>query len=183
MFSGTLSVGLDSLPELWGGSLRPFRPLSSLLTSRVARAADMCDSKKQYAGRCRSSKGAYGWGRAVPPDFIVIGVMVKLYASAAAFFGLSLGKHVTQSSFYDDGLSVQASVLRGRPRSGRRPKRHRKSFKPQPARPLAGDWSKKVVDRLNRLSTVTRPEVFGMGRLLASGGRHGHRRPKHPAQG
>jgi RND superfamily putative drug exporter len=43
--------------------------------------------------------------------FIVIGVMVAL-CLGAGIFGISLGKHVTQSGFYDDGSqSVKASVL------------------------------------------------------------------------
>jgi uncharacterized membrane protein YdfJ with MMPL/SSD domain len=52
------------------------------------------------------------WGRTVYRfRFIVIGVMVALCLTAGVF-GLSLGKHVTQSGFYDDNSeSVKASVL------------------------------------------------------------------------
>ena len=52
------------------------------------------------------------WGRTVYRyRFIVIGVMVAL-CLGGGIFGMSLGKHVTQSGFYDDGSeSAQASRL------------------------------------------------------------------------
>ena len=52
------------------------------------------------------------WGRTVYRfRYIVIGVMVAL-CLCGGIFGISLGKHVTQSGFYDDGSqSVKASVL------------------------------------------------------------------------
>ncbi len=52
------------------------------------------------------------WGRIVYRyRFIVIGVMVAL-CLGGGLFGLSLGSHVTQSGFYDEGSqSVKASVL------------------------------------------------------------------------
>jgi trehalose monomycolate/heme transporter len=52
------------------------------------------------------------WGRTVYRyRFIVIGVMVTL-CLGGGLFGMSLGKHVTQSGFYDDGSqSARASVL------------------------------------------------------------------------
>ena len=52
------------------------------------------------------------WGRTVYRyRFIVIGVMVAL-CLGGGIFGISLGQHVTQSGFYDDGSqSVHASVL------------------------------------------------------------------------
>lgn len=52
------------------------------------------------------------WGRTVYRyRYIVIGVMVAL-CLGGGIFGMSLGKHVTQSGFYDDGSqSVKASVL------------------------------------------------------------------------
>lgn len=51
------------------------------------------------------------WGRTVYRyRFIVIGVMVAL-CLGGGIFGMSLGSHVTQSGFYDDGSeSVQASI-------------------------------------------------------------------------
>ena len=63
------------------------------------------------------------WGRTVYRyRYIVIGVMVALCLGGGVF-GISLGKHVTQSGFYDDGSqSVKASVLGdkvyGRDRTG-----------------------------------------------------------------
>ncbi|ORV13451.1 MMPL family transporter [Mycobacterium celatum] len=52
------------------------------------------------------------WGRTVYRyRYIVIGVMVAL-CLGGGIFGMSLGKHVTQSGFYDDGSqSVKASIL------------------------------------------------------------------------
>ncbi|HEX7429730.1 MAG TPA: MMPL family transporter [Mycobacterium sp.] len=52
------------------------------------------------------------WGRTVYRyRFIVIGVMVAL-CLGGGIYGISLGQHVTQSGFYDDGSeSVHASVL------------------------------------------------------------------------
>lgn len=52
------------------------------------------------------------WGRTVYRyRFIVIGVMVALCLGGGVY-GMSLGDHVTQSGFYDDGSqSVRASVL------------------------------------------------------------------------
>ncbi|BBZ01301.1 membrane protein [Mycolicibacterium chitae] len=52
------------------------------------------------------------WGRTVfKYRFIVIAVMVSL-CIGGGIFGMSLGNHVTQSGFYDDGSeSVKASVL------------------------------------------------------------------------
>ena len=51
------------------------------------------------------------WGRTVYRyRYIVIGVMVALCLGGGVF-GISLGSHVTQSGFYDDGSqSVHASV-------------------------------------------------------------------------
>ncbi|OBI46002.1 hypothetical protein A5707_22855 [Mycobacterium kyorinense] len=51
------------------------------------------------------------WGRTVYRyRFIVIGVMVAL-CLGGGIFGMSLGKHVTQSGFYDEGSeSVRASI-------------------------------------------------------------------------
>ena len=52
------------------------------------------------------------WGRTVYRyRYIVIGVMVALCLGGGVF-GISLGSHVTQSGFYDEGSqSVHASVL------------------------------------------------------------------------
>ena len=52
------------------------------------------------------------WGRTVYRyRFIVIGVMVAL-CLGGGIYGMSLGQHVTQSGFYDEGSqSVHASLL------------------------------------------------------------------------
>ena len=52
------------------------------------------------------------WGRVVYRyRFVVIAVTVAL-CLGGGIFGMSLGKHVTQSGFYDDGSeSARASVL------------------------------------------------------------------------
>ncbi|MBV9515693.1 MAG: MMPL family transporter [Mycobacteriaceae bacterium] len=92
------------------------------------------------------------WGRTVYRyRFIVIGVMVGL-CLIGGFFGMSLGKHVTQSGFYDDGSqSVRASVLAdqvyGRDRRG-----HIVAIfdAPQGKTVDDPDWSKKVADELNK---------------------------------
>ena len=52
------------------------------------------------------------WGRTVYQfRYIVIGVMVAL-CLGGGLYGADLGKHVTQSGFYNEGSqSVQASLL------------------------------------------------------------------------
>ncbi len=91
------------------------------------------------------------WGRTVYRyRFIVIGVMVGL-CLIGGLFGMSLGNHVTQSGFYDEGSqSVTASVLAdealGRDRRG-----HIVAIFNAPDGKTVDDpdWSKKVVDDLN----------------------------------
>ena len=92
------------------------------------------------------------WGRTVYRfRFIVIGVMVAL-CLGGGIFGLSLGKHVTQSGFYDDGSeSVKASVLAdevyGRDRSS-----HIVAVFTAPEGKTVDDpaWSKKIVGELDK---------------------------------
>ena len=52
------------------------------------------------------------WGRTVYRyRYIVIGLMVAL-CIGGGIFGIDLGKHVTQSGFYDEGSqSVKASLI------------------------------------------------------------------------
>ncbi|WP_179476011.1 MMPL family transporter [Mycolicibacterium vinylchloridicum] len=93
------------------------------------------------------------WGRTVYRfRYIVIAVMVGLCLGAGVF-GLSLGKHVTQSGFYDDNSqSVKASVLAdevyGRDRSS-----HIVAIFTAPEGKTVDDpeWSKKIVDELNKV--------------------------------
>ena len=89
------------------------------------------------------------WGRTVYRyRLIVIGVMVGL-CLFGGFFGMSLGKHVTQSGFYDEGSqSVKASQLAdevyGRDRTS-----HVVGILTAPDGKRVDDpvWSKTIVDR------------------------------------
>lgn len=93
------------------------------------------------------------WGRTVYRfRYIVIAVMVGVCLGAGVF-GISLGKHVTQSGFYDDGSqSVKASVLAdevyGRDRSS-----HVVAVFTAPKGKTVDDpeWSKRIVDELNQV--------------------------------
>src|SRR5205085_3264692 len=83
---------------------------------------------------------------------IVIGVMVGL-CLFGGFFGMSLGKHVTQSGFYDEGSqSVKASKLAdevyGRDRTS-----HVVGILTAPEGRKVDDpaWSKSIVDELNNV--------------------------------
>src|SRR6202162_4457381 len=83
-------------------------------------------------------------------------------------FGASLGKHVTQSGFYDDGSqSVKASVLAdqvyGRDRSG-----HIVALfdAPQGKTVDDPDWSKKVADDLNKFKADHPDQVLGWAGYL-----------------
>jgi RND superfamily putative drug exporter len=94
--------------------------------------------------------------------FIVIGVMVALCLGGGVF-GLSLGKHVTQSGFYDDGSqSAKASVLAdqvlGRDRTG-----HIIAIFTAPNGKTVDDpqWSKKVIDELNKFQSDHPEQVLG----------------------
>jgi uncharacterized membrane protein YdfJ with MMPL/SSD domain len=92
------------------------------------------------------------WGRTVYRyRYIVIGVMVTLCVGAG-IFGMSLGKHVTQSGFYDDNSeSVKGSVLAdqvyGRDRSS-----HIIAVFTAPEGKTVDDpaWSKKIVAELDQ---------------------------------
>ena len=114
------------------------------------------------------------WGRTVYRyRFMVIGVMVGL-CLVGGFFGMSLGKHVTQSGFYDDGSqSVKASVLAdqvyGRDRRG-----HIVAIFDAPQGKTVDDpeWSKKVADELNAFKADHPDQVLdwaGYLRAIASG--------------
>ncbi|WP_319436063.1 MMPL family transporter [Mycobacterium sp. RTGN5] len=93
------------------------------------------------------------WGRTVYRyRYIVIAVMVGLCLGAGVF-GISLGKHVTQSGFYDDNSqSVKGSVLAdkvyGRDRSS-----HVVAVFTAPKGKTVDDpeWSKNIVDELNQV--------------------------------
>jgi trehalose monomycolate/heme transporter len=103
------------------------------------------------------------WGRMVYRyRFIVIGVMVAL-CLGGGIFGMSLGKHVTQSGFYDDGSqSAKASVLAdevlGRDRTG-----HIVAILDAPDGKKVDDpqWSKDRVDELNKFQSDHSDQVLG----------------------
>jgi trehalose monomycolate/heme transporter len=92
------------------------------------------------------------WGRTVfRYRFIVIGVMVAL-CLGAGIFGISLGKHVTQSGFFDDSSqSVKASVL-GDDTYGRDRTSHIVATFTAPQGKTVDDpaWQKQIVDEINK---------------------------------
>ncbi len=108
------------------------------------------------------------WGRTVYRyRYIVIGVTVAL-CLGGGIFGLSLGEHVTQSGFYDDGSqSVKASILGdkvyGRDRTG-----HIVAIFKAPEGKTVDDpaWSKKVTDELNTFQKDHSKEVLGWAGYL-----------------
>ncbi len=91
------------------------------------------------------------WGRTVYRyRLIVIGAMVGL-CLLAGLFGMSLGKHVTQSGFYDDGSqSVKASQLADKV-YGRDRTSHVVGILTAPDGKTVEDpdWSRKIVDELD----------------------------------
>jgi RND superfamily putative drug exporter len=100
--------------------------------------------------------------------YIVIGVMVALCLGGGVF-GMSLGKHVTQSGFYDDGSeSVKASILGdntyGRDRTG-----HIVATFTAPDGKTVDDpdWRQKVVDELNKFKDAHSGQVLGWAGYLA----------------
>ncbi len=103
------------------------------------------------------------WGRIVYRyRFIVIGVMVAL-SLAGGVFGLSLGKHVTQSGFYDDSSqSVKASVL-GDDTYGRDRTSHIVATFPAPQGRTVDDpaWSKQIRDSLDNFQKSHSDQVLG----------------------
>ena len=109
------------------------------------------------------------WGRTVYRyRYIVIGVMVALCLGGGVF-GMSLGKHVTQSGFYDDGSqSVKASMLGdkvyGRDRTG-----HIVATFTAPDGKNVDDpaWRQQRVDELNKFKNDHPDQVLGWAGYLA----------------
>ncbi len=103
------------------------------------------------------------WGRIVYRyRFIVIGVMVAL-SLGGGVFGISLGKHVTQSGFYDDSSqSVKASVL-GDDTYGRDRTSHVVATFAAPKGKTIDDpaWSKQTIDALNSVQKNHPDQVLG----------------------
>ncbi|ORV58226.1 MMPL family transporter, partial [Mycobacterium fragae] len=110
------------------------------------------------------------WGRTVYRyRFVVIGVMVAV-CLGGGIFGLSLGKHVTQSGFYDDSSqSVKASVL-GDDTYGRDRTSHIVATFTAPKGKTVDDpgWSKKVKDQLNKFKDEHPDQVLGWVGYLAA---------------
>ncbi|OBG99565.1 hypothetical protein A5696_17980 [Mycobacterium sp. E2699] len=109
------------------------------------------------------------WGRTVYRyRYIVIGVMVALCLGGGVF-GMSLGKHVTQSGFYDDGSqSVKASVL-GDQTYGRDRTSHIVATFTAPDGKTVDDpaWHQKIVDELNKFKNDHPNQVVGWAGWLA----------------
>ena len=93
------------------------------------------------------------WGRTVYQyRYIVIGVMVALCLGGGVY-GMSLGQHVTQSGFYDEGSqSVHASVVADQA-YGRDRTSHVVAILAPPDGKKVDDpaWMKKTTDELNKL--------------------------------
>lgn len=110
------------------------------------------------------------WGRTVYRyRYIVIGVMVAL-CLGGGIFGMSLGKHVTQSGFYDDGSqSVKASIL-GDQTYGRDRTSHIVATLPAPDGKTVDDqaWRDQVVGELNKLKTDHSDQIVGWAGWLAA---------------
>src|ERR1700689_2647866 len=93
--------------------------------------------------------------------------MVALGLGGGAF-GLSLGKHVTQSGFYDDGSqSVKASIL-GDSTYGRDLTSHNVAHFPAPKRLNGPAWQHKIVDELNAFKKDHPDQVVGWAGWLAA---------------
>jgi trehalose monomycolate/heme transporter len=110
------------------------------------------------------------WGRTVYRyRFIVIGVMVAL-CLGAGIFGISLGKHVTQSGFFDDSSqSVKASVL-GDDTYGRDRTSHIVATFTAPQDKTIDDpaWSKQIKDQLDKFKADHPDQVLGWVGYLAA---------------
>jgi RND superfamily putative drug exporter len=99
--------------------------------------------------------------------YIVIGVTIAL-CLLGGVFGLSLGKHVTQSGFYDDGSqSVKASIVGdkvyGRDRTG-----HIVATFKAPDGKTINDpaWAKQITDGLNQFQKDHSDQVMGWAGYL-----------------
>ena len=108
------------------------------------------------------------WGRTVYRfRYIVIGVTVGL-SLLGGIFGMSLGKHVTQSGFYDGGSqSVKASVL-GDDTYGRDRTSHIVATFTAPKTVDDPVWRQKIVNELNEFKKDHPDQVVGWAGWLAA---------------
>ena len=108
------------------------------------------------------------WGRTVYRfRYIVIGVTVAL-SLLGGIFGMSLGKHVTQSGFYDDNSqSVKASVM-GDTTYGRDRTSHIVATFTAPKTVEDPAWRQKIVNELNDFKKDHSDKVVGWAGWLAA---------------
>ena len=109
------------------------------------------------------------WGRTVYRyRYIVIGVMVAL-CLGGGLFGMSLGKHVTQSGFYDDGSqSVKASILGDKTYGRDRTAQIVATFTAPDGKTVDDpDWRQHTVDDLNKFVKDHPNQVLGWAGYLA----------------
>jgi trehalose monomycolate/heme transporter len=109
------------------------------------------------------------WGRTVYRyRYIVIGVMVALCLGGGVF-GLSLGKHVTQSGFYDDGSqSVKASILGDKTYGRDRTAQIVATFTAPDGKTVEDPaWHQQTVDELNKFVKDHPDQVLGWAGWLA----------------
>ncbi len=109
------------------------------------------------------------WGRTVYRyRFIVIGVMVAL-CLGGGIFGMSLGKHVTQSGFYDDGSqSVKASILGDQTYGRDRTAQIVATFTAPDGKTVDDPaWRQQTVDELNKFVKDHPDQVLGWAGYLA----------------
>ena len=108
------------------------------------------------------------WGRTVYRfRYIVIGVTVAL-SLLGGIFGMSLGKHVTQSGFYNDNSqSVKASVM-GDATYGRDRTSHIVATFTAPKTVEDPAWRQKIVNELNDFKKDHSDKVVGWAGWLAA---------------
>ena len=109
------------------------------------------------------------WGRTVYRyRYIVIGVMVAL-CLGGGIFGLSLGKHVTQSGFYDEGSqSVTASILGDKTYGRDRTAQIVATFTAPDGKTVDDPaWRQQTVDELNKFVKDHPEQVLGWAGYLA----------------
>jgi len=100
--------------------------------------------------------------------YIVIGVMVAL-CLGGGIFGLSLGKHVTQSGFYDEGSqSVTASILGDKTYGRDRTAQIVATFTAPDGKTVDDPaWRQQTVDELNKFVKDHPEQVLGWAGYLA----------------